>query len=72
MFEMVPPAHHLDEVFFFISLFLGHSELWASNFCFKNYPELNLNFPPITVNNTFKFQAQDSFLVYFYFGDLDI
>ena len=25
----------------------------------------NLNFPPITVNNKFKFQAQDSFLEYF-------
>ena len=32
----------------------------------------NLNFPPITVNNKFKFQAQDSNLEYFYFGDLDI
>ena len=30
----------------------------------------NLNFPPITVNNKFKFQAQDSNLEYFYFGDL--
>ena len=30
----------------------------------------NLNFPPITVNKKFKFQAQDSFLEYFYFGDL--
>ena len=30
----------------------------------------NLNFPPITVNKKFKFQAQDSNLEYFYFGDL--
>ena len=32
----------------------------------------NLNFPSITVNNNFKFQAQDSNLEYFYFGDLEI
>ena len=43
----------------------------------KNYSKSlswtwNLNFPPITVNNKFKFQAQDSNLEYFYFGDLEI
>ena len=43
----------------------------------KKYSKLlswtwNLNFPPITVNNKFKFQAQDSNLEYFYFGDLEI
>ena len=32
----------------------------------------NLNFPPITVNNKFKFQAQDSFLEYFHFEDWEI
>ena len=32
----------------------------------------NLNFPPKTVNNKFKFQAQDSFLEYFYFEDWEI
>ena len=41
----------------------------------NNYPEkLNLNFLPITVNNKFKFQAQDSNLEYIFFflrfGDL--
>ena len=41
----------------------------------KKYSKLlswtwNLNFPPITVNNKFKFQAQDGNLEYFYFGDL--
>ena len=43
----------------------------------KNYSKSlswtwNLNFPPITVNNKFKFQAQDSNMEYFYFGDLEI
>ena len=33
---------------------------------------LNLNFPPMTVNSKFKFQAQDSNLEYFHFGDLEI
>ena len=32
----------------------------------------NLNFLPITVNNKFKFQAQDRNLEYVYFGDLEI
>ena len=32
----------------------------------------NLNFPPITVNNLFKFQAQDSDLEYFLFWDLEV
>ena len=41
----------------------------------KNYSKLlfwtwKLNFLPITVNNKFKFQAQDSNLENFYFGDL--
>ena len=43
----------------------------------KNYSKSlswtwNLNFPPLTVNNKFKFQAHDSFLKYFYFGDWEI
>jgi hypothetical protein len=30
----------------------------------NHYPELDLNFPPIAVNNIFKFQVQDSDLEY--------
>jgi hypothetical protein len=36
----------------------------------NHYPELEIQIS-ITVNNTFKFQAQDSNLEYF-FGDLEI
>ena len=32
----------------------------------------NLNFSPITVNNKFKFKAEDSNLEYFFFEDLEI
>ena len=58
--------------------FFSESEIRFSNLqIFKiNYSKSlsstwNLKFPPITVNNLFKFQAQDSDLEFF-FGDLEI
>ena len=57
-------------------VFFSESAMCFSNLKKKYSKSLswtwNLNFPPITVNNKFKFQAQDSNLEYFYFGDLEI
>ena len=46
-------------------------KLWKVAFCQKNIPnhyprKKKLNFPPITVNNIFKFSAQDSDYEYFF------
>ena len=56
--------------------FLSESEIRFSNLQNKLLQITILNFilkfPPIIVNNIFKFQAQDSDLEYFFFGDLEI
>ena len=48
------------------------SNLQISKQSYSNIPKTIQNIQYVTVNNKFKFQAQDSNLKYFYFGDLEI